>query len=348
MGLKEFVVKKIIAAIITIFAIVSVNFVIFRMAPGDPVRMMFKDPRISGEQMQLIREKFGLDKPLWGQFIFYLKELSHGELGLSFWQRRPVREVIAEKIPQTLLLVLTALAIAMISGTILGATLLLVLTALAIAMISGTILGAFSGWKRGTRVDSFILALSLTMYSIPAFSLGIILLLIFAYTLSIFPLGGMTTPASGLTGLGYWKDVLWHMCLPAFSIVMWYIGEYVLLTRSSMLDTLRKDYILTARAKGLKESTILINHALRNALLPVITITGVNIGFAVCGVIEVETVFSWPGIGRLVYDAVMKRDYPLLQGLFLVFAISVVLANLVIDLIYGYIDPRIKVGGEKK
>ncbi|RLE15121.1 ABC transporter permease [Candidatus Aerophobetes bacterium] len=327
MGLKEFVIKKIIAAIITIFAIVSVNFVIFRMAPGDPVRMMFRDPRISGEQMQLIREKFGLDKPLWGQFIFYLKELSHGDLGLSFWQRRPVREVIAERIPQTLLLVLTALAI---------------------AMISGTILGAFSGWKRGTRVDSFILALSLTMYSIPAFSLGIILLLIFAYTLSIFPLGGMTTPASGLTGLGYWKDVLWHMCLPAFSIVMWYIGEYVLLTRSSMLDTLRKDYILTARAKGLKESTILINHALRNALLPVITITGVNIGFAVCGVIEVETVFSWPGIGRLVYDAVMKRDYPLLQGLFLVFAISVVLANLVIDLIYGYIDPRIKVGGEKK
>jgi len=327
MGLKEFVIKKIIAAIITIFAIVSVNFVIFRMAPGDPVRMMFRDPRISGEQMQLIREKFGLDKPLWGQFIFYLKELSHGDLGLSFWQRRPVREVIAERIPQTLLLVLTALAI---------------------AMISGTILGAFSGWKRGTRVDSFILALSLTMYSIPAFSLGIILLLIFAYTLSIFPFGGMTTPASGLTGLGYWKDVLWHMCLPAFSIVMWYIGEYVLLTRSSMLDTLRKDYILTARAKGLKESTILINHALRNALLPVITITGVNIGFAVCGVIEVETVFSWPGIGRLVYDAVMKRDYPLLQGLFLVFAISVVLANLVIDLIYGYIDPRIKVGGEKK
>jgi len=223
-----------------------------------------------------------------------------------------------------------------------------VLTALTIAMILGTILGALAGWKRGTRVDSSILSLSLTMYSIPAFSLGIILLLIFAYILSIFPLSGMTTPASGLTGLGYWKDVLWHMCLPAFSIIMWYIGEYVLLTRGSMLDTLRKDYILTARAKGLKESTILIKHALRNALLPVITVTGVNIGFAVAGVIEVETVFSWPGIGRLVYDAVMKRDYPLLQGVFFVFAISIVLANLVIDLIYGYIDPRIKVGGEKK
>jgi len=327
MGLKGFAIKKIIAAIITIFAIVGVNFVIFRMAPGDPVRMMFRDPRVSGEQMQLIREKFGLDKPLWGQFISYLKELSHGNLGLSFWQKRPVLDVITGRIPQTLLLVLTALTI---------------------AMFLGTIFGALAGWKRGTKVDSSILFLSLTMYSIPAFSLGIILLLIFAYILSIFPLSGMTTPASGLTGLGYWKDVLWHMCLPAFSIIMWYIGEYVLLTRGSMLDTLRKDYILTARAKGLKESTILIKHALRNALLPVITVTGVNIGFAVAGVIEVETVFSWPGIGRLVYDAVMKRDYPLLQGVFLVFAISIVLANLVIDLIYGYIDPRIKVGGEKK
>ena len=134
------------------------------------------------------------------------------------------------------------------------------------------------------------------------------------------------------------------MFLPAVSIVMWYIGEYVLLTRSSMLDTLSQDYIITARGKGLKESAILINHTLRNALLPVVTISGVNLGFAVAGIIEVKTIFSWPGIGRLVYDAVLKRDYPLLQSVFLVFAITVVLANLVVDLIYGYIDPRIKVG----
>ena len=161
-----------------------------------------------------------------------------------------------------------------------------------------------------------------------------------------FAAGGIATPASGYEGFEYIKDVAWHMVLPCFSIILWYIGEYVLLTRSSMMDVLGQDYIATARGKGLKESRILKNHALRNALLPVVTLTGINIGFAVAGVIEAETVFSWPGAGRLVYDAVVKRDYPLLQGVFLLFAISVVLANLFIDLIYGFIDPRIKVGAK--
>jgi len=137
-----------------------------------------------------------------------------------------------------------------------------------------------------------------------------------AYHLAIFPLGGIYTPASGFEGFAVVKDVAWHMFLPAFSIILWYIGEYVLLTRSSMMDVLGQDYIATARAKGIKESRVLKNHALRNALLPVVTLTGINIGFAVAGVIEAETVFSWPGAGRLVYDAVVKRDYPLLQGVF--------------------------------
>lgn len=322
-GFASFAIRKAIAAIITIFAIVCVNFFLFRMVPGDPIRMMFRDPRVTAEQMQLVREKFGLDKPLWGQFICYLKELFQGNLGISFWQKRPVLEVIADRIPQTLLLVVTALAI---------------------AVILGTIVGAIAGWKTGTKIDSVLLSISLTLYSVPTFCMGIIFLLIFAFKLGIFPLGGISTAASGLTGFGYWKDVLWHMFLPACAIVLWYFGEYVLLTRSSMQDTLDQDYITTARAKGLKESTVLGRHALRNALLPVVTVTGINLAFAVAGVIEAETVFSWPGIGKLVYDAVMKRDYPLLQGTFLVFAVALVLANLVVDLIYGYIDPRIKVG----
>ncbi|TET26879.1 MAG: ABC transporter permease [Dehalococcoidia bacterium] len=322
-GFAGFATRKALAAVTTIFAIICLNFLIFRLLPGDPIRMMFRDPRVSAEQLQLMTEKFGLDKPLWGQFLAYLQALFQGDLGISFWQKRAVLEVIADRIPQTLLLVVTALTI---------------------AIILGILLGAISGWKSGTRLDTFILTASLSMYSIPAFSLGIILMLIFAFYLSIFPLGGISTPASGFTGLGYWRDVLWHMFLPTISIVFWYIGEYVLLTRSSMLDTLDQDYITTARAKGLKEFAILRNHALRNALLPVVTATGINLAFAVAGIIEVETVFSWPGIGRLVYDAVMKRDYPLLQGTFLVFAVAVVLANLVVDLIYGFIDPRIKVG----
>ena len=322
-GFAGFAIKKIGAAGITIFAIVCANFVIFRLVPGDPLRMMFRDPRVSAEQMQLVRERFGLDKPLWEQFLYYMRELSRGNLGISFWQKRPCLDVIADRIPQTLLLIVTALVM---------------------AVIIGTILGAIAGWKMGTKVDSAILSVALTLYSIPAFCMGIILMLVFAFTLSIFPLGGISTAASGLTGFAHVKDVLWHMCLPALSVVFWYCGEYVLLTRSSMVDALSQDYIITARAKGIKESRIIKNHALRNALLPVVTITGVNLAFAVAGIIEVETVFSWPGIGRLVYDAVLKRDYPILQATFIVFAVAIVMANLVVDLIYGYIDPRIKVG----
>jgi peptide/nickel transport system permease protein len=324
MGLRGFIFRKIIAACLTIVAIACVNFVIFRMAPGDPIRMMFRDPRVSAENLQLMKEKFGLDKPLSGQFVAYVKGLARGDLGLSFSHRRPVLEVIVAKIPPTLLLVITALAI---------------------AVFLGVVLGALAGWRSGTRFDTFILTASLTMYSIPTFALGIILLLIFAYHIAIFPLGGIVTPASGFEGFEYITDVLWHMFLPAISIVIWYVGEYVLLTRSSMIEVMGQEYITTARAKGLKNFRILKNHALRNALLPVVTITGVNLGFAVAGVIEAETVFSWPGVGRLVYDAVAKRDYPLLQGVFLLFAFSVVVANLIIDLIYGYIDPRIKVRG---
>ena len=326
-GFVSFAISKLIAAVITILAITCVNFVIFRMAPGDPVRMMFRDPRVSAEQMQKVREKFGLDKPLSGQFVAYVKELSKGNLGISFWQKRPVLEVIADRIPQTLILVVTALVI---------------------AVVLGTLFGAMAGWRSGSRFDSIVMSVSLALYSIPTFAMGLLILLVFSFLLSVFPLGGISTPASGFTGIRQLLDILWHMVLPAISIVFWYVGEYVLLTRSSMIEVLDKEYITTARAKGLKEGVVLRGHALRNALLPVVTMTGVNFAFAIGGVIEAETVFSWPGVGRLVYDAVLKRDYPLLQGIFLVFAVSVVLFNLIVDLVYGYIDPRIKVGGERK
>jgi len=323
-GLKRFVLRKVVSATLTIAVIVCANFFIFRMAPGDPVRMMFRDPRVSAESLELMRQKFGLDKPLSGQFVAYVKNLAQGDLGLSFSQRKPVLEVLAERIPNTLLLAVTALTI---------------------AIVLGVILGAVAGWMSGTRFDTIILTASVAMYSIPTFALGIILLLIFAYLIPIFPLGGILTPASGYEGFELLTDIGWHMFLPAFSIVIWYVGEYVILTRSSMIDAMGQEYITTAWAKGLKKRKILKNHALRNALLPVITISGVNLAFAAAGVIEAETVFAWPGVGRLTYDAVSQRDYPLLQGVFMLFAFAIVLANLEIDLIYGYIDPRIKVGG---
>ncbi|RKX93293.1 MAG: ABC transporter permease [Spirochaetes bacterium] len=319
----QFILKKLTGALITIVAIAIANFAIFRIAPGDPIRMMFKDPRVSTEQLQAMRVKFGLDKSIGGQFIDYVKQLLHGNLGFSFWQKRPVADVIGDRIGQTLILVVTALVI---------------------ATTLGIILGAISGWRNGSKTDRTILSLSLVLYSIPTFAMGILLLLVFGFILLLFPLGGITTPASGFTGFMYLKDVLWHMVLPAFSIVLWYVGEYILLTRSSMVEVMDQDYIVTARSKGLRESVILRKHALRNALLPVVTLSGVNFAFAIAGVIEAETVFSWPGIGRLTYDAVMKRDYPLLQGIFLLFAVSVVVANFIVDLIYTRIDPRIKTG----
>ncbi len=319
----QFILKKLTGALITIVAIAIANFAIFRIAPGDPIRMMFKDPRVSAEQLQAMRVKFGLDKSIGGQFIDYVKQLLHGNLGFSFWQKRPVADVIGDRIGQTLILVVTALVI---------------------ATTLGIILGAISGWRNGSKTDRTILSLSLVLYSIPTFAMGILLLLVFGFILLLFPLGGITTPASGFTGFMYLKDVLWHMVLPAFSIVLWYVGEYILLTRSSMVEVMDQDYIVTARSKGLRESVILRKHALRNALLPVVTLSGVNFAFAIAGVIEAETVFSWPGIGRLTYDAVMKRDYPLLQGIFLLFAVSVVVANFIVDLIYTRIDPRIKTG----
>jgi len=322
-GLKRFILRKVVAAALTIAVIICANFFIFRMAPGDPVRMMFRDPRVSAESLELMKQKFGLDKPLSGQFVAYVKNLAQGDLGLSFSQRKPVLEVLWARIPYTLLLVVTALTI---------------------AIVLGVILGAVAGWLSGTKIDTFILTASVTMYSIPTFALGIILLLIFAYLLPIFPLGGISTPASGYEGFEIVTDIGWHMFLPAFSIIIWYVGEYVILTRSSMIDAMGQEYITTAWAKGLKKYKILKNHALRNALLPVITISGVNLAFAAAGVIEAETVFAWPGVGRLTYDAVSQRDYPLLQGVFMLFAFAIVLANLAIDLIYGYIDPRIKVG----
>ena len=217
MSFKRFILRKVVAAIVTIAVIVCANFFIFRMAPGDPVRMMFRDPRVSAESLELMKQKFGLDKPLSGQFVAYVKNLAQGDLGLSFSQQKPVLEVLAERIPNTLLLVVTALMI---------------------AIFLGVVLGAVAGWMSGTRFDTFILTASVTMYSIPTFALGIVLLMVFAFLIPIFPLGGITTRASGYEGLELIRDVGWHMFLPAFSIVIWYIGEYVILTRSSMIEVM--------------------------------------------------------------------------------------------------------------
>lgn len=323
--MKEYIAKKIATTTITLFLVISINFLLFRILPGDPTRLLFRDPRVSEEALISLRKKFGLDKPLWMQFVIYIQETLQGNLGWSFHYNQPVLNVVAYRIPNTLLLVGSAAIL---------------------STVVGIALGAIAGWKRGTKTDSVLFSFSLITSWLPTFWLGMVLLLIFGYWLGAFPLGGIRTPAVRFPSVfEYWADTLWHMVLPMLALFFWYVGEYVLLMRSSMLDVMTEDYMMTARAKGLRESVILRDHALRNALLPVVTLTTINLGFVVAGAIQTEIVFAWPGVGSLVYDALIMRDYPLLQGTFLILAISVIVANFIADIIYGYLDPRVRVAG---
>ena len=327
MGWKGFIAKKVAITALTLFILITINFFLFRILPGDPARLLFKNPKASKEALAYIRERFGIDKPLWVQYLIYIRETLVGNFGWSFVYNEPVMNVIARRLPNTLLLIGSAAVV---------------------STVIGIILGAIAGWKKGTKTDFIIFGFSVITTWLPSFWVGIILLLIFGWWLRMFPLGGITTPAVSYPSIfSYWADVLWHMTLPMVNLLFWYLGEYVLLMRSSMLDVLAEDYIVTARAKGLKERVILINHAMRNALLPVVTLTTINLGFVVAGAIQTEIVFSWPGLGRLMYDSLVMRDYPLLQGTFLILAICVIAANFFADLIYGYLDPRIRVRGEE-
>ena len=318
----RFLIKKALITILTIFATLTANFFIFRIMPGDPAKLLLNDPRLKKENIELVRSQLGLDKPLWQQYLIYLKESFKGNFGISFVHNVPVSQIIAQRLPQTLLLLSVAIAI---------------------STVVGIAVGAICGWKRGSKLDATLLTASLISYMVPTFWIGIVLLMVFSLWLGWFPVGGITTIGGG-AGIPKWLDVLKHMFLPTVALVLWYAGEYVILMRGSMLDVMREDYILTARAKGLRSLTILKDHAVRNALLPVVTLIALNIGWMVGGCIEVEVVFSWPGMGKLIYDAVLKRDYPVLQGCFVIITITVILANLIADLIYGYIDPRIRRG----
>jgi len=320
-GYWKFLIKKAFITFLTIFAAVTVNFFIFRIMPGDPAKLLLNDPRLKKENIELLRRQFGLDKPLWEQYFIYLKETFKGNMGISFVHNIPVSQIIAQKLPQTILLLSISIAI---------------------STVIGIAIGAICGWKRGSKLDAALLTFSLITYMVPTFWIGIVLLMVFSLWLGWFPVGGITT--IGGAGIPKWLDVLRHMFLPSLALFFWYMGEYVILMRGSMLDVMKEDYILTARAKGLRDIKILKDHAVKNALLPVVTLIALNVGWMVAGVIEVEVVFSWPGMGKLIYDAVLKRDYPVLQGCFLIITVVVVLANLIADLVYGYIDPRIRRG----
>ena len=321
MGIRDFVGKRIVESFVTIFIVVALNFYLFRVMPGNPIDVMF-NPAISPEAKVIMMHELGLDKPLPTQFIIYLKNLCKGNLGYSFLEHSSVMDAILRRLPNTVLL--------MLFSNIL-------------AILLGVVLGVIASWKRGTSIDISSLIMALTLTSMPMFWLGGMMLLIFSVRFHMFPIFGIITPGVSYPNfLAYIADIGHHLFLPMISLGLGSFGGLFLVMRNTMLDAFTEDYTLTAKAIGLRNRTIIFKNVLRNALLPVITIISLRLGFMAGGAVLTETVFSWPGVGLLIYNAVNARDYQILQGAFLVITMLVVLANFVADIVYGYADPRVR------
>jgi peptide/nickel transport system permease protein len=314
----DYVLKRVAFAFVTIFVAVTINFVLFRLAPGSAVTNLSRVPHATQQLRQALKVQFGLDKSKGAQYLIYLKQLLHGNLGISFENQQPVS---------------TNLRVALIN------TLPMVTLGTLFSILIGTLTGVIAAWRRGTPTEAATVSSALGFYAMPTQWLGLMLIIIFA---GVLPTGGMTNEF--LLNPGFWqhlRDLGSHILLPSLTLGLTLYGEYTLIVRSAMLETLGEDYILTARAKGLRPWTIVRRHALRNAMLPITTLVALSLGYIVAGAILIEIVFSWPGIGRAVYEAVLERDYPMLQGAFLLLTIAVVLCNLIADLLYFKLDPRI-------
>jgi peptide/nickel transport system permease protein len=319
-GLAKTISVKVLSAAITLFVVLVGNFFLFRVLPADPAKNLTRNSALTAKQLAAINRTFGLGLPLPRQFWNYLVQTFHGNLGLSFVDQLPVTEKIAQALWPTVLLVGTSTVLSTVIGVWIG--------------IRG-------GWNRGSRFDRSSTAFVNVLYAMPDFWLGMVLLITLAGKLALFPDGGMhsVTGGGGLAGFG---DLLWHLALPCIVLTLVYLAEYSLVMRSSLIDELKADYLLTARAKGLRDDLVRRRHAVPNALLPSVTLIMLNLGFVISGAITTETVFSWPGLGLLSYQALNAPDYPTLEGTFLLFSAAVIAANLVGDMLLTFFDPRVR------
>jgi peptide/nickel transport system permease protein len=311
---------KAVTALLTLIFVIVFNFFLFRVM-GDPTNQLARLPQASPEEIQQLRAAYGLDKPLVGQFADYAGDTLRFDLGISQKTRRPVWTEIKEALPWTLLLVGT--------GTLL-------------ATLIGAWLGVVAATRRGSRTDGSLLGFSLFTYAAPEYWIGIILILLFAVAIPIFPAGLQMTPGSDLTGIDRVLDVAEHLVLPATAMTLMLLGQYFVIMRSSMVDVLTEDFITVKRATGLSWPRVVRRHAVPNALLPLVTISAIYFGLVMGGAVTIETIFSWPGLGELSYDAINDKDFPVLQGTFLVFSVSVVFFNLLADCLYFFLDPRVQ------
>jgi peptide/nickel transport system permease protein len=309
---------KVLGSVVTLAFVLVFNFFLFRVLPGDPAKDLTRNRAVPPEQIAEMRRNFGLDQPLYRQFLDYLRNTAHGDLGISWQHHTPVSSLIAERIWPTVLLIGLS--------TLLAATI-------------GIWIGIRGAWKRGSRFDTISDLLSNALYAVPTFWFGLVLLIAFG---GFFPAGNMLSQGVKGWSVPGLVDVGWHLTLPVCAMTFTYLAQYSMVMRSSLLDEMGADYLTTARAKGLRDDLVRRRHAVPNALLPTMTLIFLNIGFIISGAVTVERIFSWPGLGQLSYDALSTPDFPVLQGTFLVFSVSVIVANLISDLLLSVFDPRVR------
>jgi peptide/nickel transport system permease protein len=321
MRVLRLAVGRLLAAAASAGAVLVLGFVIFRVLPGDPVRSMTRDRPVTPDELASLRASLGVDQPVSRQFLTYLTNVLHGDLGESFTFHRPVTEVLAERLPATILLALSA--------TLLSAA-------------AGFWIGTHAGWRPGGRVDRAATGIGLVLWSMPVFWLGLGLMVLLSVGAGLFPTGGMRTPGVPAGSLAGVADVADHLVLPCLTLVLAQFAQYAAAGRAAVLGQLGSDYLLLARAKGLRDAQVRRRHAVPNALLPVTAMTFTHLGYVVAGVVTVESVFSWPGLGSLVFEATSVPDLPLLQGAFLLVAGGAVVANTLGDGVYRLLDPRLR------
>lgn len=324
MALLTHLFGKFANAVLLLLAVLVMNFCLIHLAPGDPVQVIAGEMGgASPEVIAALRAKYGLDHSLLEQLFTYLGKVAHGDFGYSYYFNQPVLGLILQRLTATLYLA--------------GASLV-------VAVLIGTVLGVISARRPNGLLSHGVTVLALAGHAAPIFWTGLLLLLLFGSVWPILPVNGMTDVVDPKTGLAYVADVAKHLVLPSVTLGLVFVAQYSRLARVNMIDVLSADYIRTAHAKGLPERVVLVKHALRNTLIPIVTVVGLQFGNLFAGAVLVETVYSWPGMGRLVFDSILRRDYPTLMGVLFFSALMVIAANILTDLVYRLIDPRIRAG----